>query len=131
MVDFKQELTQMSPSTPKEDKILSDDEEELDDPTEVKPWDEGGSSHCGYHESIHDTLMSVGASVHRVVGDPDEEVRTSLGAIGNWFQEASYAVRDIIRGENSEEMKEDASQAFNTILSVGTTIDEDDKKANQ
>jgi len=45
---------------------------ELDEDLE---WDEGGPSQCGYSEPIHGVLMSAGAAIHRVVGDPGEGVK--------------------------------------------------------
>ena len=96
-----------------------DDLSQEPDPAEIKPWDEGGVSDCGYSETVHETLMSVGQSVHNIVGPPSESVKTSMGSVGNWFQEASYAVRDIVRGENSKDFQEDASQAFSTLMNGG------------
>jgi hypothetical protein len=122
------DLDRKIPETVMEDSALAFDDQKFEtheegaddeEDEEPKPWDEGGPSDCGYHETIHDALMSVGESVHSIVGDPDESVKNSLGAVGNWFQEASYAVRDIIRGENSEDMQEDASQAISTIMNGG------------
>lgn len=93
-------------------------EEELEGNEE---WDEGGPSHCGYSEGIHDTLMSVGKGVHSVVGAPSENVESNvLKRIGIWFQEMSYTVRDMIRGDKqvtddisitASHMKEDAQAA--------------------
>jgi hypothetical protein len=77
-------------------------------------WDEGGPSQCGYHESIHYTLMTVGKSVHRVVGAPSQGMERGMKTVGNWFQEASYAVRDFCRG-NKQELGDDASEALSTM----------------
>jgi hypothetical protein len=85
-----------------EDVHLSDDdrdEQEEDDNEEFKGWDEGGKSDCGYRDSFHDTLMSIGASIHKVVGEPSERIKKAMKGVGNWFQEASYAARDFKRGE--------------------------------
>ena len=90
-----------------EDHIMSDDEEhdpeeedeEQEEEVEVKEWDEGGKSHCGYGEGVHETLMSIGQSIHKVVGDPNEKVQSAMDTVGNWFQEASYAARDLRRGK--------------------------------
>ena len=76
-------------------------------------WDEGGPSQCGYTETVHETLMTVGESVHGVVGDPSETVEDSMKSLGNWFQEASYAVRDFVRG--NKEVEGDAEETFNTM----------------
>ncbi len=93
-----------------EDVQLSDedrDEQEEDDNEEFKGWDEGGKSDCGYRDSFHDTLMAIGASIHKVVGEPTEKVKKAMKGVGNWFQEASYAARDFKRGEMNiaEEIK--------------------------
>lgn len=95
-----------------EDANLSDDErdeQEEDDHEEFKGWDEGGKSDCGYRDSFHDTLMAIGASIHKVVGEPNERIKKAMKNVGNWFQEASYAARDLKRGEMNigEELKGD------------------------
>ena len=89
-----------------EDHIMSDDEEhdpeedeEQEEEVEVKEWDEGGKSHCGYGEGVHETLMSIGQSIHKVVGEPNDKVQNAMDTVGNWFQEASYAARDLRRGK--------------------------------
>ena len=103
--------------------------------SEEKEWDEGGKSHCGYSEFVHGTLMTVGGAVHKVVGDPSPKVERELKAVGNWFQEASYAARDLVRGNPNDDaeggsgMKEDAWDAVKTLVRGGpkkkkTTIDE-------
>ncbi|GKY99539.1 hypothetical protein MPSEU_000908000 [Mayamaea pseudoterrestris] len=114
-----------------------DDEEETDaeDKESVKRWDEGGDSDCGYSTNIHETLMSVGAKVHEFVGAPSMKVHKLQDAIGNWFQELSYATRDILRGENTDEMQKDASDAVSTLFygQDETNIDEkkvDDEQTN-
>jgi hypothetical protein len=83
------------------------DEEEIEE--ETGEWDEGGSSQCGYSESVHETLMSTGESVHKIVGDPSEELEGVMKEVGKWFQEASYAVRDFVRGD--KEVKDDTMEA--------------------
>ena len=104
--------TQVATDAAEEDVHLSDeerDEQEEEDNVEFKGWDEGGKSDCGYRDSFHDTLMSIGASIHKVVGEPTEKVRKAMKGVGNWFQEASYAARDFKRGEMNigEELKGD------------------------
>lgn len=81
------------------------DNEEINE--EIKGWDEGGKSDCGYRDSFHDTLMSIGASIHKVVGEPSQKIKSAMKGVGNWFQEASYAARDFKRGEMNiaEEIK--------------------------
>lgn len=93
-----------------------------------KPWDEGGQSDCGYSDSVHGTLMHVGKSAHTVVGEPNERVGKVLHAIGQWFQEASYAVRDYWRGNDRDSMHEDASKAIKTMFSGGETSVKDEEK---
>lgn len=83
------------------------DEEELHKATE---WDEGGKSHCGYSDSVHDTLMAVGGSVHGVVGEPNAHVEKKMNAVANWFQEMSYTIRDLWRGQH------DISQDFHDVM---------------
>jgi hypothetical protein len=83
-------------------------EEEMEEITGAD-WDEGGPSQCGYAMGVHETLMSVGGSVHKVVGDPPASVDSSMKQIGNWFQEASYAVRDFVRGD--KDMNDDTMEA--------------------
>lgn len=87
--------------------------------SEVKPWDEGGPSDCGYSESIHSVFMSVGEGVHNLVGAPSEKLVSLQKSIGNWFQELSYTTRDIVRGENSEDLHEDAATAMRTLMAGG------------
>lgn len=86
-----------------------DEQEEDDHEEEIKGWDEGGKSDCGYRDSFHDTLMSIGASIHKVVGEPTEKIRKAMQGVGHFFQEASYAVRDFKKGDLniSEELKGD------------------------
>jgi len=117
-----------SDQDPHEGEFLSDEEgAEEEDEAAIKPWDEGGHSDCGYHDVVHSTLMSVGEKVHKVVGSPGKEISQVQHSIGNWFQELSYAARDIVRGENSEEMQQDAADAVSELMSGGKTKDEDDE----
>jgi hypothetical protein len=110
----------MALTTTEEKMSFDDEEEELEQEEEaIKEWDEGGPSDCGYNETIHSTLMSVGKTVHTVVGAPGERVRSVQTTIGNWFQELSYAARDIVRGENTKEMHEDATTAVMTLINGG------------
>lgn len=91
-----------------------DEEEVHEEEDQVQEWDEGGPSHCGYSESVHETLMAVGKGVHTVVGEPSPTVEQGMiKSVGNWFQEASYAVRDFVRG--NKEVSDDASQTFNDL----------------
>mmetsp|Transcript_32510 Transcript_32510/g.67801 ORF Transcript_32510/g.67801 Transcript_32510/m.67801 type:complete len:205 (-) Transcript_32510:193-807(-) len=96
-------------------------EEEVDEEAEAaQEWDEGGPSHCGYHETVHETLMAVGASVHSLVGDPPENVNSGMKQVGNWFQEASYATRDFVRGD--QEVNDDAGDTLSTMKANLTEI---------
>lgn len=111
---------------PHKGEFLSDEEgEEEEDEAAIKPWDEGGQSDCGYHDVVHSTLMSVGEKVHKVVGSPGKGISQVQHSIGNWFQELSYAARDIVRGENSEEMQQDAADAVSELMSGGKAKDEE------
>ena len=85
--------------------ILSSDDEDRDEheeeeehEEEFKGWDEGGKSDCGYRDTMHDTLMAIGASIHKFVGEPNEKLQKAMKSVGNWFQEASYAARDFKKG---------------------------------
>ena len=89
-------------------------EDEPIDENAYNEWDEGGPSQCGYNESFHNVLMKVGKSVHNVVGDPSPGVEKGMKTVGNWFQEASYAVRDFCRG-NKQELGDDASETLSTM----------------
>ena len=93
---------------PDDEEEHDDEEEEEHDPDEVKQWDEGGKSHCGYGDGVHETLMAIGEKIHKIVGEPSENVKEHMRSIGNWFQEASYAARDFERGKMNvgEEMAE-------------------------
>jgi hypothetical protein len=71
---------------------------EEDDYFDKDRWDEGGRSDCGYSDTIHDTLMTLGGWMHRIFGEPSHEMSAHMEGIGNNFQEASYAVRDFSRG---------------------------------
>jgi hypothetical protein len=95
--------------------------------TRATEWDEGGASHCGYHQTVHDTLMAVGKSVHNLVGPPPEPVDTKMNVVANWFQEASYAVRDFFRGKST--MTEDVHEIMTTIMSQKDSKDEGEEKA--
>lgn len=97
--------------------ILSSDEdrdeheEEEEHEEEFKGWDEGGKSDCGYRDTWHDTLMAIGASIHKFVGEPNEKLQLAMKSVGNWFQEASYAARDFKRGEmNMKEGLQDVDE---------------------
>ena len=79
------------------------DIEEEEHEEEVKEWDEGGKSHCGYSDGVHDTLMSIGKAMHSLFGEPSEGVQEQMKGIGGYFQEASYTVRDFSRGKLNKE----------------------------
>lgn len=86
-----------------------------EDPAQIKPWDEGGASDCGYSDTVHATLMTVGKGVHGIVGAPSSGPLVQMQtAIGNWFQELSYATRDIVRGDAA--VQEDAADAVRELM---------------
>lgn len=62
-------------------------------------WDEGGASDCGYSDSVHETLMSIGGFMHGIFGEPTEGLQRKMKGIGSYFQEAAYVARDLRRGE--------------------------------
>jgi hypothetical protein len=99
-----------------------DDDDLLED--DVTRWDEGGRSDCGYGDGVHDTLMSMGSAIHKVVGEPSESVVEAMNQIGNWFQEASYAARDLKQGNMN--VREETMQAVKSVVS-GEEEDEEDK----
>ena len=109
------------------------DDDDLSNLTGEKPdaeWDEGGPSQCGYSEAVHSTLMTFGEAIHGVVGDPSPHVEEKLKEVGVWFQEASYATRDIVRGnklmvdeeELKAEEKTDADKATVPLSPASTTM---------
>ncbi len=127
-----------------EDVQLSDedrDEQEEDDNEEFRKWDEGGKSDCGYRDTFHDTLMAIGASIHKVVGEPSEKVRKAMKGVGNWFQEASYAARDFKRGEmniaeeikgsNEEEEDEEEDEGEERYEEKLETVAEENSKTGE
>lgn len=65
-------------------------------------WDEGGMSDCGYSDSVHDALMSIGKLMHSYFGEPSDELHDQMRVVGNTFQEASYTVRDFQRSPSDE-----------------------------
>ena len=95
---------------------------------EIKQWDEGGPSDCGYSQSVHDALMSIGGSVHKIAGKPSDKTKSAMGAIGNWFQEASYAVRDIFRGKTDDMTKDSSGLVNNTLNELMGAKEEEEKK---
>jgi len=76
-----------------------------DEQYEEEAWDEGGRSDCGYSDSIHDALMSIGEVVHSFFGEPSSDLHIHMKSIGSCFQEASYTARELIQGKNEEEAK--------------------------
>jgi len=87
-------------------------------------WDEGGPSDCGYHQQVHESFMAAGAAVHSLVGDPSHPTRKWQTTVSNWFQEMSYAARDLLRGE--EHLATDAQKAVETLFSGNKDEDNDD-----
>ena len=78
-------------------------EEEWDDDFKKIRWDEGGQSDCGYSETVHETLMSVGKCMYSLFGEPGDKLHGKMKGIGSYFQEASYAARDWKRGDLKKE----------------------------
>ncbi|KAL7476840.1 hypothetical protein ACHAW6_002673 [Cyclotella cf. meneghiniana] len=118
--------SQADPSSTEPQQDASNTHEDLDDELledDVTRWDEGGRSDCGYGDSVHDTLMSIGSTIHKVVGEPSEAVIETMNQIGNWFQEASYAARDLRQGNMN--VGEETMQAVKSVVSGD---DEDDDK---
>mmetsp|Transcript_25228 Transcript_25228/g.54340 ORF Transcript_25228/g.54340 Transcript_25228/m.54340 type:complete len:173 (+) Transcript_25228:89-607(+) len=106
-----------------EDHQDDEDDEEEHEEHETKEWDEGGKSHCGYGDTVHDTLMSIGESIHKVVGEPTNEgVQHAMKSVGNWFQEASYAARDLKSGKM--DLGGETAAAMKSVVSG----DEDENK---
>jgi hypothetical protein len=108
------------------DEIRDDLSHDDEDCPPVKEWDEGGKSHCGYNDYIHDALMLIGERIHKVVGDPNEQVRSAVKGIGNWFQEASYAARDVRQGKM--DVGEETADAIKKIVSGEEVQVEGDKR---
>mmetsp|Transcript_30228 Transcript_30228/g.62145 ORF Transcript_30228/g.62145 Transcript_30228/m.62145 type:complete len:85 (-) Transcript_30228:455-709(-) len=59
--------------------------------------------------------MSIGKSIHGFVGEPSEIVQEAMNHIGNWFQEAAYAVRDFKEGKM--DVGREAVQAVRSVVS--------------
>ena len=58
-----------------------------------------------------------------------------MRAVGNWFQEASYATRDFMSGKHAD-VHNDAVEAISTLVTGGTMKDEkqeeeEDKKEDE
>ena len=111
-----------------DDDVVEDDENEDEEFHKVTEWDEGGASHCGYSEGIHETLMTVGGSVHGVVGDPPQAVERKMNTVANWFQEMSYAIRDFWRGQSS--MSEDIQDVMNSVMNSDSQEEKDGDENN-
>ena len=93
----------------------------------IKPWDEGGVSDCGYHETLHSAIMKVGETIHNVVGTPTSRGVISVQkTIGNWFQELSYATRDFLNGGHDSTLHKDTADAIHTVMTGGGLPDEDE-----
>lgn len=113
-----------------DDEHHDDEEVHEEEVNEVQDWDEGGPSHCGYSETVHETIMAVGKSVHTVVGEPSPSMEQGvIKSVGNWFQEASYAVRDFVRG--NKEVEDDASQTFHDLKEGAMTAIYGDNKQEE
>ena len=121
-----QEQQQQAPSSAEPQQVASASAEEDDELLEddVTRWDEGGRSDCGYGDGVHDTLMSMGSAIHKVVGEPSETVVEAMNQIGNWFQEASYAARDLKQGNMN--VGQETMDAVKSVVS-GDEEEEEDK----
>merc|ERR1719491_722461 len=66
--------------------------------------------------------MSVGGSVSAVFGDPGAALRTRMVEVGNYFQEISYAARDLKCGQLSlqDAFCADDASSDESIVSVLT-----------
>jgi hypothetical protein len=107
------------------DEDTEDDEKSLNGG--IKPWDEGGVSDCGYNETFHSAIMKVGETIHKVVGAPTSKSVISVQkTIGNWFQELSYATRDLLSGGHDSTLHKDTADAIHTVMTGGGLPDEDD-----
>ena len=110
-------------STEPEGVASAEDEDELLEDDDVTRWDEGGRSDCGYGDGVHDALMSMGSAIHKVVGEPSEHVVQAMNQIGNWFQEASYAARDLKQGNMN--VGEETMDAVKSVVSGNPEDDEE------
>jgi hypothetical protein len=112
------------------DPAMSFDEDTEDDKSLTggsKPWDEGGASDCGYSDTVHTTLMKVGETIHTMFGAPkSQQIVSAQKSIGNWFQELSYATRDLIRGEHDSTLHKDTADAIHTVMTGGGLPEDDD-----
>lgn len=113
-------LTSQERVTDNQETHLSFDEDEDDEFAPPRRWDEGGRSDCGYSDSVHDTLMSIGGFLHGIFGEPSPNTEQKMMGIGSCFQDASYTVRDFQRGEAN--VKEELR---------GTTEDEEEDEEEE
>ena len=127
MAAVASEQQQQAPSTADPQQVAAASAEDDDDllEEEVTRWDEGGRSDCGYGDGVHDTLMSMGSAIHKVVGEPSETVVEAMNQIGNWFQEASDAARDLRKGNMN--VREETFQAVKSVVRGDDEEGEEDK----
>ena len=118
----QQQQEVLSSSEPEGVTSAEDEDDLLED--DVTRWDEGGRSDCGYGDGVHDALMSMGSAIHKIVGEPSEQVVQAMNQIGNWFQEASYAARDLKQGNMN--VGEETMQAVKSVVS-GEPEDDEEK----
>jgi hypothetical protein len=81
-----------------EEQVEEEEEEEYNNDYDKERWDEGGLSDCGFSILCHETLMSIGGCMHHIFGEPSDKMSKNMKGVGNYVQEASYAVRDFRRG---------------------------------
>ena len=120
----EQQQVPSSPPAPQLDISNSVDEEDELNEDDVTHWDEGGRSDCGYRDSVHETLMTMGSAIHKIVGEPSHKVVEAMNQIGNWFQEASYAVRDLTQGKMN--VREETMNAVKSVV-TGENMEEEDR----
>jgi hypothetical protein len=84
-------------------------------PSYADPQPVFSTSNKGYGDRVHNVLISIGSTIHKVVGEPSAAVVDAMNQIGNWFQEASYAARDLKQGNMN--MREETMQAVKLVVS--------------
>mmetsp|Transcript_43537 Transcript_43537/g.63891 ORF Transcript_43537/g.63891 Transcript_43537/m.63891 type:complete len:163 (+) Transcript_43537:111-599(+) len=60
-------------------------------------------SDCGFSDTVHDSLMSIGKSMHGCIGEPSDSVERSMLNFGNVVQEVSISWQDFMNGKAKKE----------------------------